>query len=228
MSMREAHPKSALRRAQAPLKELAAWLIDLIFPPACSGCGRVDFRFCAECQGQLAAAPITPRPIQPAPIAAGCATGRHAGILRQAILAFKYSRATELTAPLADRLLQVLAQQSWRFDRIVPVPLSPQRLRERGYNQASLLSRVLSEKLGIPCQPTDLRRIRNTSQQTQLSGRQRIENVKGAFAASTDFAGQALLLVDDVITTGSTLSACASALIAGGAGTVYALTISHS
>jgi len=103
-----------------------------------------------------------------------------------------------------------------RYDGFVPVPLHPKRLRERGFNQSELLCRAMSEKSGIPVLNA-LARTRQTSSQAKLSGKERHTNILDAFSCVMDVSGQTLILVDDVVTTGSTASACAKALLSAGA-----------
>jgi ComF family protein len=103
---------------------------------------------------------------------------------------------------------------------VVPVPLSPSRQRERGYNQSEELARAVAESWGVPLRTDLLERTRATVTQTRLTPGQRLTNVSGAFRALADRAslrGQHFVLVDDVVTTGATLNACAAALHAGGA-----------
>ncbi|MCY3781006.1 MAG: ComF family protein [Chloroflexi bacterium] len=204
------------------------WLVDLIFPPRCGNCGRVDFRFCGDCLGRLAALPLDVTTVRQESLDGLCGTGVQAGILENAVKSFKYHDALNLCAPLADRLSASLSQQNWRIDAIVPVPLHSNRESERGYNQAELLSRPVAQATGIPCEPTWLRRIRDTSQQAQLAAVDRRQNVADAFQASAEVAGKSILLVDDVVTTGSTLGACAGALRTRNAESVFGICVSTS
>jgi ComF family protein len=112
-----------------------------------------------------------------------------------------------------------------KFDLIVPVPLHPARKRERGFNQAELLGLELQSASGIRCHSV-LQRTRYTTTQTQFDRSERIENLRGAFRLRrrSDVRGLRMLLVDDVLTTGSTLSECASVLKKAGAASVYAAT----
>ncbi len=206
---------------------LTAWLKDLVFPPTCGGCGRVDYQFCAVCAEKLALLPVEYREHHVETVDAVFATGRHAGILADAIRAFKYAGAPQLAEPLAARLDALLTRQLLSVDVLVPVPLSGQRLVERGYNQSELLAKRLSEARGISCNPSLLRRVRHTEKQAQLSGVERNQNVEGAFAADGAH-GLSVLLIDDVVTTGSTLRECASALRNKGATAVYAIAVSAS
>jgi ComF family protein len=118
---------------------------------------------------------------------------------------------------------------NWEIDVVFPVPLSRRRLRERGYNQAALFALPLALGLNVPYRPKALRRVRHTRSQVDLSWGERRENVSGAFAASSDdVSGKTILLVDDVITTGATLNACASALLSAGARAVYAFSVART
>jgi competence protein ComFC len=111
---------------------------------------------------------------------------------------------------------------------MVPVPLHPVRLRERGYNQAEALASVVSRQTGVPVTPC-LQRVRYTLTQTRFDRVQRRRNLRGAFALrkSTGVTGQRLLLIDDVLTTGSTLHECAAVLLDRGARSVRALTVAR-
>lgn len=111
---------------------------------------------------------------------------------------------------------------------VVPVPLSRKRLRERGFNQSELIARRVAHTLSLPCTPDALSRTRHTTPQTEMQKRSdRLENVNGAFTclAPGIIQGKTLLLVDDVLTTGATLSACAKALKVAGAAKVIALVV---
>lgn len=115
-----------------------------------------------------------------------------------------------------------------RLDGIVPVPLHGDRLAERGFNQSLLLADSFTRGTGIPVIEGAIARVRSTPSQVGLHARERAANVKDAFSAVPDrVLGKALLLVDDVSTTGSTMSECAGALRAAGAGAVFGLTLSR-
>lgn len=225
MSIRKVRTEGRGFQSHQRVKQVWAWLIDLIFPPRCGGCGRVDFRWCGACHDDLQAMPVTVEERSSQNMAGLCASGSYDGMLKQAIQAFKYNGAVELAEPLAERLVAVLERRKWAFDVIIPVPLSADRRAERGYNQADLLGQQAAKRMNIPCRSDDLRRIRNTLQQTGLNTWQRAENVKGAFAAAARLANQSVLLVDDVVTTASTLEACADAVSSAGARAVYAIAV---
>ena len=136
------------------------------------------------------------------------------------IHAFKYAGAKYLAESLGA-FLPTPPDADW----IIPVPLHPFRRRQRGYNQSLLLAQHLSRTTGIPLQPRALTRIRNTPSQTQRTHAERPGNVRDAFLAGRGLQGSHILLVDDVITTGSTLDACALALRMAGAAGVWAVTV---
>jgi ComF family protein len=158
------------------------------------------------------------------------AAALHTTPLREAIHAFKYEAQPELAPLLARYLIAVYAEPPWStlaraVTAIVPVPLHPQRLEERGYNQSELLAISLSGAVGLPLQSMWLERTRETRRQVGLGPSERHANVDGAFCATEAVAGESLLLIDDVYTTGSTLRACADAALAAGAAAVYGLTL---
>jgi competence protein ComFC len=205
---------------------LKNFLLDLVFPPVCLNCGRVDWRFCETCQKQLSEASILPHEIELSPLSGVLTTGKHAGILENAVQALKYHEALHLAPLLAQRMAFALKNQNWRFDMIIPTPLSSLRMQERGYNQAKEISQSLAQQLNIEHQAEALQKIRHTQSQVGLGRAERLENVKEAFSADSSLIrGKTLLLVDDVRTTGSTLSECAQAALQAGAKAVYAITV---
>lgn len=148
--------------------------------------------------------------------------------LRAAIIRLKYKRDMALGEALAELLMRKYIQEGWQADVIVPVPLGAARMAERGYNQAALLARPLALRLALPYS-TQVKRVRETRSQVGLSAQERRDNVRGAFWADPHrFQRQQVLLVDDVTTTGSTLDACAQALLEVGADSVFGLTLARS
>jgi ComF family protein len=132
----------------------------------------------------------------------------------------------ELGAALGERLGARFVMANWTIDTIVPVPLHAMRLKERGYNQSQILSENMAQRLGLSCTPEALRREKYSQSQVGLSAVERKKNVEDAFSATPQLVEhRKILLVDDVCTTGSTLSVCAQALRAAGASQVYALTV---
>lgn len=224
----EARFTSGLFASNTIITQLAKEFLDLIFPPMCHGCGRVDTRWCDVCLAELTSIPIQIIEGESETLTELCATGKHTGKLQQAIQAFKYYDTQTLAEPLGKRLATALIQKRWTFDTIIPVPLHADRQKERGYNQAYLLSQQVGNIMNIPCQPQLLTRHRDTNHQVGLGVQERRDNVKDAFMATSDVVGKSILLIDDVVTTGATLDMCATALFTTGAKVVYAMTVSHA
>ena len=155
---------------------------------------------------------------------------RYEGAPREMIQRFKYGRDMALARPLAVLLRRVWSDPRLRgktFDALVPVPLHPLRERERGFNQAALLSSLLAEDSGIP-ERHHLRRSRVTLQQAGFDRAGRMKNLNGAFSLrSPIIPGSRILLVDDVTTTGVTLDACAAVLKEAGAAEVSAIVVAR-
>lgn len=196
-------------------------LLNLVFPPTCVNCGRAGSFLCSICwedEVTFLATPTLPIPELDDVIS----LAEHTGAIRQAIHALKYESVKGVAQPLGDALA---TQLSWTFDTIVPVPLHINRLKERGYNQAQLLAEALGEALACPVSPYMLRRDKFTSSQVGLTALERQANVEDAFVVQEAVVPR-VLLVDDVRTTGSTLTACAKALREAGVKTVYGATAS--
>ncbi len=240
-------PLAVLRqdgRARIWLRSAGTALLDLLFPPRCAGCGRIGTLFCLACQSKIEPIPAAtcPRCGHPYAGAALCpecrrnpshldairSTAVFSGPLREAIHSFKYGNGQALAPLLGARLAQTWRDRGLAADLIVPVPLHAERLRERGYNQAALLARVLAPAAGVPLDEGIVMRQKATQQQALLNAVERRENVKDAFMCRGEVTGLRVVLVDDVCTTGSTLEACAAALRAGGATSVWALTLARA
>jgi ComF family protein len=149
------------------------------------------------------------------------------GVARELIQLLKYGRIATLAGPMGQRLATSLPRDQ-RFDAIVPVPLHWRRRWQRGFNQSELLAREIARRSAIPVLNA-LKRVRATDPQVGLSNSRRRSNVAGAFVVKSvqAISGKRILLVDDVMTTGATASACAAALKKGGAAHVAVLTLAR-
>lgn len=149
--------------------------------------------------------------------------------LAQLLQAYKFGERLQLAPTLADRLAQRIRILP---DRIVPMPLHPQRLRERGFNQSLLLACELGKKLHVPVLPDTCQRLRNTAPQSSLAWQARGKNMRNAFACSAAVTGLHIAIVDDVMTSGASLNELAQALRRAGATEVstcvVARTLPHS
>jgi competence protein ComFC len=148
------------------------------------------------------------------------------------ITQFKYNHALWMQPFLVELLVSAVEAHypGEAFDALCAVPLHAVKRRERGFNQSSLLAVALARRLRIPLQGRrTLRRVRLTPSQTRLTARQRMTNVLGAFEAAkpAEWAGKRILLLDDVMTTGATVGACAKALTDAGAASVDVITVAR-
>jgi ComF family protein len=160
-------------------------------------------------------------------LAGRACVGAYAGPLREAVLYLKYHDRRGLARDLGVLLADCLEAQrgEWQPEALVPVPIHPQRRRERGYNQSELLAAVVGERCGLPVRDA-VEKVKDTPPQVGLSREERRRNVRGAFRPRAGAApGRRAVLIDDVQTTGETLEAVAEELLAAGAHAVYALTL---
>jgi ComF family protein len=141
----------------------------------------------------------------------------------------KYRRNVAFGESLAMQMTDFVRSLHWPIDVMIPVPLGAKRLKERGYNQVGLVARPLAYQLGLRYEPDALRKTRETRSQVGLGISERSENVRDAYQADAEVVkGKNILIMDDVATTGSTISACTAALLSAGAQEVYVLTIARA
>ena len=159
---------------------------------------------------------------------AASAVWMEGGPARELVHALKYGGWRVAAGPMADRMVRQLAGRLREVDVLVPVPLGSRRLRERGYNQAAVLAAALAVRLGARFEEGVLARSRETRSQTTLSPAERWRNVAGAFVATGSPGGARVVVVDDVLTTGATLAACAAALASRGVQGVGAATFARA
>jgi ComF family protein len=202
-------------------------LLGLFFPDRCAGCGRLGAQLCAACRAALRPYPGGDRPSPQ--LDATAVAYLFGAALRPAIHQLKYRGNRRMARVLGDLLAAHLRANPLPADALLPVPLHTARLAERGFNQSELLARRLAQACRLPLLAGGLARVRATAQQARLDARARQENMREAFSWSGAAPPPArLLLVDDVFTTGATLSACAAALRAAGAREVRAIALARS
>ena len=168
--------------------------------------------------------------LQPPAFAWTVAAGLYEETLRHAIHRFKFDGILLLDRPLSHLLDQAWQKDSpeWLPDLLVPVPLHPQRLSQRTYNQALLIARELGHRRKLPVDPHLLLRIRTTAPQAGLTAKERQNNLRAAFTLTRPLSGEKILLIDDVMTTGSTARSCAATLRGGGAGEVAVAVLARA
>lgn len=203
---------------------LVDWLWDWIAPRRCVGCDAVSRdAFCAACGA--------PEPIEPDLSADGVpihALGSYQGPLAAAIRRLKYTPCPALARPLGAALAAVLLRAEPEPDTVlVPVPLHPRRLAERGFNQSALVAAALAEHAGLRSRPQLLGRVRETAQQAELDRRARATNVSDAFTLRAP-APPSAILIDDVVTTGATVSACVRVLTTRGTRVIAILALART
>ncbi len=218
--------------------------IDLLFPPVCGGCGKMGSRWCAECQKKVKIlrgnlCEICGLPLDKAGVCDTCRADRprfralrawavFENPVQNALHKLKYRRDMSMGDALASQMVLFVQELNWPIDMIIPVPLGKHRLKERGYNQVGMIAKPLALALNVHYASDGLMRCKETRSQVGLSKQERRENVKEAFQARVDVNGKTILVLDDVSTTGSTLSSSAEALYLSGARDVYALTVARA
>lgn len=219
--------------------------LDWLFPPECGGCGTSGTRWCLECQEKVQGieGPVCEAcglPLPQGELCGRCQKKRPSykllrswavfdNPIQKALHRLKYRRDIGLGEALANHAMGFVANLGWPVDMLIPIPLGKQRLNERGYNQVAMVALPLSMRLGLAYRPKALMRARETRTQVGLSAQERQENVRNAFLADGNrVGGRTVLLMDDVSTTGATLSSAAEALYASGARDVYAVTIARA
>lgn len=223
--------------------KLTSSALELLFPLQCLGCQREGNLLCAQCRNGLdrlnppwcnVCARPSPRSLctfcrrTPLAIDGIRAPYLMQGPVQEAIYGLKYRSIRAIAPELAELLAQYMTRRPITGDLLVPVPLHSRRLRSRGYNQSALLARELGKLTGLAVDEELVYRIKDAPPQVHAASQeQRRSNVADSFRCTADVTDMKLILLDDVATTGSTLSACATALKDAGAVSVWGLTVAR-
>ncbi len=221
--------------------------LDWLFPPRCVECQQIGSRWCKSCQSKV---DIIKKPFcvkcgipldneinslchhcssfSPSFQALRSWAIFHKG-LRSALHSLKYEHNQALGETFSHKLYNIISQENWQIDAVIPIPISQERLSQRGYNQAALIAYPLALLLDKEYLRDGLIKTKDTRSQVGLSLTERRENVANAFQAKMNaIRGKVLLLIDDVATTCSTLDSCAKTLLNSGAKQVYCLTVARA
>jgi len=219
--------------------------VDSFFPRRCVGCGKVGGFLCPECLGKLPRLlpPLCPncgRPQASGIVCPDCrqrqteidgirSPFRFDEVIRKAIHQLKYRNLKAISPCLAELLADYLRSNLLPGEALVCVPLHPRRLRERGYNQSSLLAGELGRRIDLPVIEDCLVRVKQAQPQVRaVDVEERRKNVADAFVCRDEkVSGKQIILIDDVCTSGATLESCAAALKSKGATSVWGLTLAR-
>ena len=225
------------------VSRMASAAVEIVMPMRCVNCDREGPYVCSSCEpslprlrGDRCRSCATPGPVG---LCETCAVYRPAydriiarylmeGAVRVAVHDLKY-RNLRAAAPELGRLMAATVRES-RIDAdvVIPVPIHRKRERQRGYNQSQHLAAGVAKKLGLPVDSKVLRKLRDTEPQVSMpNDEERRSNLDGAFSCDGRLTGSSVLLIDDVVTTGSTISSCAEALKSSGASTVFGVALAR-
>lgn len=222
------------------------WALDFALPPRCAGCGTIVedvHSFCTDCWTRVeflgdSGCTICGLPLEateaatcgvclarPPRIARTRSAVAYGDLTRSLAIRLKYGRKVAIARTMARYMAPLIAADNGDLI-LVPVPLHRTRLWQRGFNQSALVAQELSRRLSFPTEPLVLRRLKRTPPLKGMTPRQRRKTVAGAFgvAEGSAVAGRTVILIDDVLTTGSTAEACARALQRAGASRVELIT----
>jgi ComF family protein len=221
-------------------------LLDWIYPPFCCNCNQIGYEICPDCWDSILllkhahVCRLCGKRITKGVLCSDCkhqppafdqlrAWAEYQGAARQIAMHIKFHSRRGLIPYLIQPIAQAIRDWGIHIDIVVPVPLANGRLKERGFNQSDLLARPVAGHLGLSYTSDALVRIRETHSQVGLTANERHQNILGAFQADPEiFRDRNILIIDDIATTGATLSECAATLKQAGASKVYCFTVART
>lgn len=218
--------------------------LDFLFPPRCVSCGRlggyfcprctqkiefIKFQICPRCTNPAIGGATHPRCQTPLGLDGMYALAHYKGPIKDAVHLLKYKLVSDLTKSLVFLLFKNFPFDVLKFDYLVPVPLHPQKQKERGFNQSEIIAEEIGKTLNVPVKTHLLNRYRYTSPQVKLERKNRLSNLKGAFSCNKNIniKYKTIAIIDDVSTTFTTLSECAKVLKRQGARSVWGIVLAH-
>lgn len=219
--------------------------IDVIYPPSCACCGREGVRFCDECRSQMVPmgtniCQICGDPLvipgicdrcrkELPPFTALRSFAEYKGPLREALHSLKFKNNLALSDTFSEMLIPLIRDLNWNFDLVLPVPMSKAKKRSRGYNQAAQIAYPISLAFQVPFSDDIISRKFETKSQIGLGREERFKNIHNAFQGnSAKLLNKKVLLVDDITTTGATITSCARALQESGCERIYCITVAKT
>ncbi len=208
---------------------IVTWFLDLLYPPRCTICRKLlrekETDFCAECRTKLS---ILEAPIKRGEFFTQCyAVTAYSGDVAASLKRYKFQGMQQYAGAYGRLIAMQLLRMQAAFDILTWVPVSKKRRRKRGFDQSELLARTVANELGVSCVRT-LEKVRDNPAQSLLEGaEQRRANVMNAYRSiePEHFANRHVLLIDDIMTTGATLSECSRILLTAGAASVLCATV---
>lgn len=209
-------------------------VLELLYPTRCAFChkltnGRRE-RVCPKCRRTLPAVPPTAQIQRFEGVSACVSPLYYSGLVRESLHRFKFGGLAFYAEIYADFVVKSIDENKITCDSITWAPISRRRLRKRGYDQARLLAEEIAARIGVPCEQMLVKLRNNPPQSRTENASQRRANVSGVYGPvpGAQVEGRQILLVDDIVTTGSTLSECAGVLRRAGAKEIFAATVARA